>query len=399
MQGGRTDGFAVRARPRAAPAGRARDRAAPEEGPPGLARRRRQARDRPELLGPELVPQPRALQRLLEPLAARTHLRPERLRRRSPDRGGPGRGAGVGIVSPRKARAAARRRPRPVAAPGVPRQAATKSGPRMAPTVPPNTTEGDRPAPFERRVDLGGHETSELQGHCAKPIRRQADQATAAATASRRIGQPGPPPRLRRGAPWPGSRAAPAGPSTPARNAALRAAGSGRRRTSSPGPARACRSRPEGVLRPGGCSARQGSPSCSASSWQSRWRDQGLGWPGGSRTRGSSGSDIVAPGPLGLARRRRLGGSSAAGNRSSSDRPVQLTCMDRRDERRQGTARVVGLHADDGSFDREFWRGIPPKERLELVWAMALEARHWRGERGGQPRLQRSVCRIERRGR
>ena len=75
------------------------------------------------------------------------------------------------------------------------------------------------------------------------------------------------------------------------------------------------------------------------------------------------------------------------------------TGMDRRDERRQGTARVVGLHADDGSFDREFWRGIPPKERLELVWAMTLEARHWRGERGGQPRLQRSVCRVERRGR
>jgi hypothetical protein len=59
-------------------------------------------------------------------------------------------------------------------------------------------------------------------------------------------------------------------------------------------------------------------------------------------------------------------------------------------------ARVVGLHDDDGSFDREFWRQIAPAERLELVWAMALEAGQWRGERGGQPRLQRSVCRIER---
>lgn len=29
--------------------------------------------------------------------------------------------------------------------------------------------------------------------------------------------------------------------------------------------------------------------------------------------------------------------------------------MDRREERRKGTMRVVGLHDDDGSFDREFW--------------------------------------------
>jgi hypothetical protein len=71
--------------------------------------------------------------------------------------------------------------------------------------------------------------------------------------------------------------------------------------------------------------------------------------------------------------------------------------MDRKDARRQGTARVVGLHDDDGSFDGTFWRRIPPAERLEMVWSMALEAGQWKGERGGQPRLQRSVCRVERR--
>jgi hypothetical protein len=59
-------------------------------------------------------------------------------------------------------------------------------------------------------------------------------------------------------------------------------------------------------------------------------------------------------------------------------------------------SRVVTLHGDDGAFDREFWGGIPPAERLALVWDMALEAQEWRGERAGQSRLQRSVCRVER---
>ncbi len=70
--------------------------------------------------------------------------------------------------------------------------------------------------------------------------------------------------------------------------------------------------------------------------------------------------------------------------------------MDRREQRRLGTSRVVALHEDDGAFDRAFWGGIPGSERLALVWDMALEVWEWRGERGGQYRLQRSVCRVER---
>jgi hypothetical protein len=68
----------------------------PEEGAGGLACRPRRARHRPHLLGPELVPQPRTLQRLLEPPAAGAQLRPERLRRRPADRAGEGRRARVG---------------------------------------------------------------------------------------------------------------------------------------------------------------------------------------------------------------------------------------------------------------------------------------------------------------
>lgn len=70
--------------------------------------------------------------------------------------------------------------------------------------------------------------------------------------------------------------------------------------------------------------------------------------------------------------------------------------MDRREERLAGTARLIHLHEDNGSFDREFWATVPPAARLELVWDMVLEYLSWRGLDGDQPRLQRSVCRVER---
>jgi len=73
--------------------------------------------------------------------------------------------------------------------------------------------------------------------------------------------------------------------------------------------------------------------------------------------------------------------------------------MDRRAQRMQGMARVVNLHEDDGTFDREFWQTVPPHERLALVWDMVVETQVWRGTDGSEPRLQRSVCRIERRQR
>jgi hypothetical protein len=71
---------------------------------------------------------------------------------------------------------------------------------------------------------------------------------------------------------------------------------------------------------------------------------------------------------------------------------------DDRRRRLEATTRLVGLHEDDGAFDRELWRGIPPAERMAMVWDMVLEDMAWQGLLdGGEPRLQRSVCRIERR--
>jgi len=71
--------------------------------------------------------------------------------------------------------------------------------------------------------------------------------------------------------------------------------------------------------------------------------------------------------------------------------------MDRRQERGRGMMRAVGLHDDDGSFDRDFWASVPSEQRLELVWDMVLEFREWASD-GSQSRLQRSVCRVERIG-
>jgi hypothetical protein len=72
--------------------------------------------------------------------------------------------------------------------------------------------------------------------------------------------------------------------------------------------------------------------------------------------------------------------------------------MDRRSERLAGSVRLL-REPDDGGFDREFWRSIPPQQRLELTWDMVLEWTAWRVRANGEPRLQRSVCRVERRRR
>lgn len=52
---------------------------------------------------------------------------------------------------------------------------------------------------------------------------------------------------------------------------------------------------------------------------------------------------------------------------------------------------------DDGSFDLEFWRRVGPEGRFAAMWEMVGEAAAFRGSDGSQPRLQRSVLRVERR--
>ena len=62
-------------------------------------------------------------------------------------------------------------------------------------------------------------------------------------------------------------------------------------------------------------------------------------------------------------------------------------------------ARVLRNGArDDGTFDIEFWRRVGAEGRFAAAWEMVREADAIRGvQSAGEPRLQRSVLRIERR--
>ncbi len=51
---------------------------------------------------------------------------------------------------------------------------------------------------------------------------------------------------------------------------------------------------------------------------------------------------------------------------------------------------------DDGSFDLEFWERVGAEGRFAAAWEMVAESAALRGEHADQPRLQRSVVRVER---
>jgi hypothetical protein len=59
------------------------------------------------------------------------------------------------------------------------------------------------------------------------------------------------------------------------------------------------------------------------------------------------------------------------------------------------TGRLVQMGEDERAFDDAFWRSIPPQQRVEMLWAMVLDALAVKGIHG-EPRLQRSVGVIQR---
>ena len=69
------------------------------------------------------------------------------------------------------------------------------------------------------------------------------------------------------------------------------------------------------------------------------------------------------------------------------------------ERRRTATARLLTRDADTLAFNIEFWRAQGPDARLAAAWDMVLEARRMRGQRGPEPRLQRSVAVLVRRAR
>jgi hypothetical protein len=54
---------------------------------------------------------------------------------------------------------------------------------------------------------------------------------------------------------------------------------------------------------------------------------------------------------------------------------------------------------DDGQFDLDFWQRLGSESIFAAAWEMVNETRAFRGDRGDEPRLQRSVLRVVCRGR
>jgi hypothetical protein len=68
-------------------------------------------------------------------------------------------------------------------------------------------------------------------------------------------------------------------------------------------------------------------------------------------------------------------------------------------EKRVVMSRVLrGGEKDDGMFDIDFWQTVGAEGIFAAAWEMVNEARAFRGEDGDEPRLQRSVVRVIRRG-
>ncbi len=65
--------------------------------------------------------------------------------------------------------------------------------------------------------------------------------------------------------------------------------------------------------------------------------------------------------------------------------------------RRKITERLTTLDKKD-EFDREFWRKAGHEARFAAAWEMVVEVELIRGKNAAEPRLQRDVLRIKRRG-
>ena len=70
--------------------------------------------------------------------------------------------------------------------------------------------------------------------------------------------------------------------------------------------------------------------------------------------------------------------------------------MNDSNRRSDWTGRVLRPGDDEHRADVEFWKRMTPDERVAVLWDMALEAETLRTGRVDQPRLQKSVFRIQR---
>ena len=66
------------------------------------------------------------------------------------------------------------------------------------------------------------------------------------------------------------------------------------------------------------------------------------------------------------------------------------------ERRRQGTSRITRLHEPE-SLEMDPFVNQTAQARMEALWDLTLEYLTWTQPNECEPRLQRSVCRIERR--
>ena len=87
--------------------------------------------------------------------------------------------------------------------------------------------------------------------------------------------------------------------------------------------------------------------------------------------------------------------------RRRSNWPIRRTSLDDevREERVVMSRVLRSGEKDDGAFDLKFWQAVGGEGIFAAAWEMIDELRSFRGEDGDQPRLQRSVLRVVRRGR
>jgi hypothetical protein len=72
--------------------------------------------------------------------------------------------------------------------------------------------------------------------------------------------------------------------------------------------------------------------------------------------------------------------------------------MQPRTPRRFGAVQRLVGHAH-ASTPSDTVASLSMEERMALVWQLTVSCLAWNGDDAGEPRLQRSICRVERRRR
>jgi len=66
------------------------------------------------------------------------------------------------------------------------------------------------------------------------------------------------------------------------------------------------------------------------------------------------------------------------------------------ERRKQGISRIVALHEPEAR-ELNSYIDLSPQARMESLWDLTLEYLAWTNPNEREPRLQRSVCHLERR--